>query len=79
MERVKGIEPSFQAWEAHVLPLNHTRFRSAPFSYPLTRWFAMMELAGMLANWRRGPEGAGHGSFTASAGPRGCARSGWAG
>ncbi len=27
MERVKGIEPSFQAWEAHVLPLNHTRFR----------------------------------------------------
>ena len=28
MERVKGIEPSFQAWEAHVLPLNHTRVRS---------------------------------------------------
>src|SRR6266516_6542903 len=26
MERVKGIEPSSQAWEAHVLPLNHTRF-----------------------------------------------------
>ena len=25
MERVKGIEPSFRAWEAHVLPLNHTR------------------------------------------------------
>jgi hypothetical protein len=25
LERVKGIEPSFQAWEAHVLPLNHTR------------------------------------------------------
>jgi hypothetical protein len=25
VERVKGIEPSFQAWEAHVLPLNHTR------------------------------------------------------
>ncbi len=25
MERVKGIEPSSQAWEAHVLPLNHTR------------------------------------------------------
>ncbi len=25
MERVEGIEPSFQAWEAHVLPLNHTR------------------------------------------------------
>ena len=25
MERVKGIEPSSRAWEAHILPLNHTR------------------------------------------------------
>jgi hypothetical protein len=25
MERVKGIEPSPPAWEAGVLPLNHTR------------------------------------------------------
>ncbi len=24
-ERVRGIEPPFQAWEAYVLPLNHTR------------------------------------------------------
>src|SRR6266542_2122439 len=31
MERVKGIEPSFQAWEAHVLPLNHTRVPPATF------------------------------------------------
>jgi hypothetical protein len=23
---VKGIEPSFSAWEADVLPLNYTRF-----------------------------------------------------
>ena len=23
--RVKGIEPSSQAWEARILPLNHTR------------------------------------------------------
>ena len=29
MERVKGIEPSSQAWEARILPLNHTRFRWA--------------------------------------------------
>src|ERR1035441_479860 len=29
MERVKGIEPSSQAWEARILPLNHTRFRYA--------------------------------------------------
>jgi hypothetical protein len=27
MERVKGIEPSSQAWEARILPLNHTRLR----------------------------------------------------
>jgi hypothetical protein len=24
---VKGIEPSYAAWEAAVLPLNYTRFR----------------------------------------------------
>ena len=27
MERVKGIEPSYEAWEAAVLPLNYTRGR----------------------------------------------------
>ena len=26
LERVKGIEPSYRAWEALVLPLNYTRF-----------------------------------------------------
>jgi hypothetical protein len=25
LERVKGIEPSYLAWEASVLPLNYTR------------------------------------------------------
>ena len=25
VERVKGIEPSYEAWEASVLPLNYTR------------------------------------------------------
>ena len=25
MERAKGIEPSYAAWEAAVLPLNYTR------------------------------------------------------
>ena len=30
LERVKGIEPSSQAWEARILPLNHTRLRCAP-------------------------------------------------
>ena len=31
MERVKGIEPSSQAWEARILPLNHTRTGSRTF------------------------------------------------
>lgn len=25
MERVRGIEPPYRAWEARVLPLNYTR------------------------------------------------------
>lgn len=25
LERVKGIEPSSQAWEARILPMNYTR------------------------------------------------------
>ncbi len=29
VERVKGIEPSYAAWEAAVLPLNYTRIRDA--------------------------------------------------
>ncbi len=35
LERVKGIEPSYEAWEAAVLPLNYTRslyiIKSMPF------------------------------------------------
>ena len=33
MERVKGIEPSLQAWEARVLPLNHTRAKRQVTDY----------------------------------------------
>jgi hypothetical protein len=37
LERVKGIEPSLEAWEASVLPLNYTRqlllcFVTIPFT-----------------------------------------------
>jgi hypothetical protein len=32
MERVKGIEPSYEAWEAAVLPLNYTRSGVVPRS-----------------------------------------------
>lgn len=35
LEREKGIEPSLSAWEADVLPLNHSRFeKSLPFGVP---------------------------------------------
>ena len=33
VERVKGIEPSSQAWEARILPLNHTRLRPVARDY----------------------------------------------
>jgi hypothetical protein len=36
VERVKGIEPSYAAWEAAVLPLNYTRVALPS----LTRTFA---------------------------------------
>jgi hypothetical protein len=32
LERVKGIEPSYAAWEAAVLPLNYTRLLT-PFEW----------------------------------------------
>jgi hypothetical protein len=34
LERVKGIEPSSQAWEARILPLNHTRFSASILAAP---------------------------------------------
>ena len=37
LERVKGIEPSSQAWEAHVLPLNHTRILNEGIVYQEAR------------------------------------------
>ena len=32
LERAKGIEPSYAAWEAAVLPLNYTRFDNRQYS-----------------------------------------------
>lgn len=42
--RAEGIEPSTQAWEAHVLPLNHARFLSPDLA---------IEAAGMVTESRR--------------------------
>ncbi len=35
MERVKGIEPSYEAWEAAVLPLNYSRTAHAVYGIAL--------------------------------------------
>jgi hypothetical protein len=32
LERVTGIEPAYQAWEAGVLPLNYTRDAGADYT-----------------------------------------------
>ena len=50
MERVKGIEPSSQAWEARILPLNHTRLHRASERQPRAerrtsiKWTALWQL-----------------------------------
>ncbi len=51
MERVEGIEPSFQAWEAHVLPLNHTRVCSGSL---VTTWAGASNRSIALIAWRQG-------------------------
>lgn len=38
MERMKGIEPSYQAWEARILPLNYTRMNVTNLFYQYL-WF----------------------------------------
>ena len=34
MERVMGIEPTSQAWEARILPMNYTRIDRKDYSIP---------------------------------------------
>ena len=46
MERVKGIEPSYAAWEAAVLPLNYTRIARRYRNSALTTQPAMASLRG---------------------------------
>src|SRR5208282_4209439 len=55
LERVKGIEPSSQAWEARILPLNHTRFRCASARQARLRCAsAFSRITGFGATSRRG-------------------------
>ena len=34
---MKGIEPSYAAWEAAVLPLNYTRVRQSDYGIPVAK------------------------------------------
>ena len=43
MERVKGIEPSYAAWEAAVLPLNYTR-TGQPIDFTIATGLARLRL-----------------------------------
>ena len=38
MERAKGIEPSYAAWEAAVLPLNYARKIKYLADFLMSRW-----------------------------------------
>jgi hypothetical protein len=40
--RVEGIEPSTQAWEAHVLPLNYTRLAALRLGFYMEEGRASM-------------------------------------
>ena len=44
MERVKGIEPSYAAWEAAILPLNYTRFSVDHYSQLYLRMSIFLDL-----------------------------------
>jgi hypothetical protein len=45
LERAKGIEPSYEAWEASVLPLNYARAPRPGKPYPALAGEARLELA----------------------------------
>ena len=53
LERVKGIEPSYAAWEAAVLPLNYTRTVGAYSTPPEFSPSASLGLGAFVA--RNGP------------------------
>jgi hypothetical protein len=51
---VKGIEPSSQPWEGHILPLNHTRLLEAPSFYQTRRRLATGLPPAIKASLRNG-------------------------
>lgn len=52
LERVKGIEPSYAAWEAAVLPLNYTRIPLL-YNLPDRAWQSPPRPADRSSEFRR--------------------------
>ena len=51
LEQVKGIEPSYQAWEACVLPMNYTCVAKILYH---TQWgFASRKFRALSTVWKR--------------------------
>jgi hypothetical protein len=46
-----GIEPTFSAWEADVLPLNYTRNFSDIFAWHPCRNFSGIRNTGLAVHW----------------------------
>lgn len=52
MERIKGIEPSYSAWEADVLPLNYIRINEHLFKTSKRNYIIILrERKGKLLNF----------------------------
>ena len=61
MERAKGIEPSYAAWEAAVLPLNYARkinHLGRVLSFVLTRFWPCLITFSAALSAKRKPLGA---------------------
>ena len=53
-ERVKGIEPSYAAWEAAVLPLNYTRVQTTDCRLRSSRWQAARHCQEITSSFEAG-------------------------
>jgi hypothetical protein len=60
LERVMGIEPTFSAWEADVLPLNYTRMDEPKF-YRITTASQRRRQGGQGVSLRHGRSATGAG------------------
>ena len=70
LERVKGIEPSYSAWEAAALPLSYTRIGVFNAGNRPGRQAGLKGLASLMPSFRAGPPRSGMPQTLASGLPR---------